>query len=507
MRQSLALRQPDRHLYSSGSRIYPEESERHGGHRHHDERLGEDSDGERITRSQKSHRSGNCSARGYSSNKFMGGDASGPTKAKTNNLIAGNPGVLGLLQKSRLAPRNDLSVTIDLAEPAVFVPAFKSSEKLPNKDAVLRGILRLRVQMMTEIKAISLEFHGNAVTKHGKLNLINHTWSFFKTWPKIIKERGIAGQAQSGKRSDSTSTDIAEIVNLRRPNPNAVALNLTTREAERHSPRKNPFPAHDRTDAFAEVTIPAKNRYSFPPGEYSYNFEIPIDSNLPATIDLGYASIKYELKAVIERRGVFRAKLTNDKQVTIISVPAENSFEQVEPIAFTRNWKNDLQYQIIISGKSFPLGTQIPVAVKLVPEPNVQFHGMTVFITENLEYPPFMMRVHSLEPPREIKLFEGRADGIFTNVFPRSTKCAKPGDDFHYYRRPAAVGSADCVRKNTGGLCGAVNDQQTPVVEPTEMEFDVQLPSCHDMEDEKRTHRLHIDAACRSFKVHHWIKV
>merc|ERR1711977_164166 len=42
---------------------------------------------------------------------------------------------------------------------------------------------------------------------------------------------------------------------------------------------------------------------------------------------------------------------------------------------------------------------------------------------------------------------------------------------------------------------------------PTEMEFNVQLPSCHQMKDKLRSERLHFDTTYSNIQVNHWIKI
>jgi hypothetical protein len=52
-----------------------------------------------------------------------------------------------------------------------------------------------------------------------------------------------------------------------------------------------------------------------------------------------------------------------------------------------------------------------------------------------------------------------------------------------------------------GNLGGDTN------VGPTEMEFNVQLPSCHNLRDKDKLTKLHFDTTYQNIQVHHWIKV
>ena len=60
---------------------------------------------------------------------------------------------------------------------------------------------------------------------------------------------------------------------------------------------------------------------------------------LPESINVDLGSVKYELEALVERSGAFRANLVGAKELTLIRAPSEGSLEQVEPIAISRNWK------------------------------------------------------------------------------------------------------------------------------------------------------------------------
>src|SRR6201999_2787560 len=68
-------------------------------------------------------------------------------------------------------------------------------------------------------------------------------------------------------------------------------------------------------------TVAQRGYRTFSPGDYIYNFELPLDSRIPETIDVELGSVKYELEATVERSGAFRANLTGFKEVTLIRAP------------------------------------------------------------------------------------------------------------------------------------------------------------------------------------------
>jgi arrestin-related trafficking adapter 3/6 len=73
------------------------------------------------------------------------------------------------------------------------------------------------------------------------------------------------------------------------------------------------------------------------------------------------------------------------------------------------------------------------------------------------------------------------------------------------YRQAAASGDEDIPHDSTN-LLGNL-DADSVSIGPTEMEFNVQLPSCHQMKDKLRSERLHFDTTYSNIQVNHWIKV
>ena len=256
----------------------------------------------------------------------------------------------------------------------------------------------------------------------------------------------------------------------------------------------------------SDTNVVQRSYRTFQPGNYVYNFELPIDSRLPETIDVELGHVKYELEAIVERSGAFRANLVGSKEVVMIRAPTEGSLETVEPIAISRDWEDQLHYDIVISGKSFPLGSQVPIAFKLTPLAKVRCHRIKVYVTENIQYFTCNKRVHRMEPTRRIQLFEKRADGHSTSAYAGSSLRVTAGGGVDYDAREAAALGDESVPRDLSNLLGPLDGEHT-AVGPTEMEINVQLPSCHEMEEREKAARLHFDTTYTNIQVHHWIKV
>lgn len=246
------------------------------------------------------------------------------------------------------------------------------------------------------------------------------------------------------------------------------------------------------------VSVAQRGYRVFVPGDYIYNFELPIESCLPETIATDLGSVKYELEGVIERPGAFRPNLIGKKDVTLIRCPAETSLESSEPIAISRTWEDQLHYDIVISGKSFPLGSTIPIAFKLTPLAKVRCHRIKIFITENIEYSCKNKKVHRLDPTKKVQLFEKRADGPSISAFSGSSARILAGGGF----APGETANGRDIDSSSGSdnLLGDLHGEH---IGPTEMEFQVQLPGCNAKEKD----RIHFDTTYPNIQVHHWIKV
>ena len=336
---------------------------------------------------------------------------------------------------------------------------------------------------------------------------MNHTWTFFNAQFQTTEGHG-ADHVQPLKGPSTTTTEVSPGVTSSsfdqfQRSSRARSEVLSPREAKRLSLQANQSRSFGKGEC--PNAIAQKGYLTFTPGDYIYNFELPIDSRLPETIDVELGRVKYELEAVVERSGAFRANLIGSKEVTMIRAPAENSLETVEPIAISRDWEDQLHYDIVISGKSFPLGAQVPIAFKLTPLAKVSCHRIKVYVTENIQYYTSNKRVHRLEPTRKVQLFEKRADAQSTSAYPGSTVRITAGGGVSYDGREAAARGDESVSRDMTNLLGDLSGEHN--VGPTEMEFNVQLPSCHAMQEKERAARIHFDTTFQGIQVHHWIKV
>lgn len=220
-----------------------------------------------------------------------------------------------------------------------------------------------------------------------------------------------------------------------------------------------------------EKDVHTKGYRLFPPGEYIYNFELPIQASLPETISAAFGSVSYFLEASIERPGAFRSNLTGKKEVRLIRAPADQSQEVTEPIVISRHWEDQLHYDIVIGGKSIPIGTKMQVAFKLTPLAKVRCHRIRIYISENIDYYCRKMKIHRVEPARKYLVFEHKPEG----------------------------GIQDSLLPNLEGVTELMGAGGA-----SEFEFDVVIP---EKVGRDKKERLHPNTSFKNIKVHHWIKV
>ncbi|KAI4615579.1 uncharacterized protein J4E87_009038 [Alternaria ethzedia] len=425
-------------------------------------------------------------------------------RASAKSIISN---VKSLPEEKPVASGGGVSVNVQLTEPVLFLRGFEQAEHAERSTAMLRGTLCLKISKPAKLKAVTLKFRGKATTKWPEGippkkvefeevdTLMSHTWPFFNSQFPTAENGTGADHVELYKGSNGLTGS-----------PNNSSLNLTTKEAKRLSLQVNQSRSFGKGDTPGGGPSVAQKGYrTFNPGEYMYNFELPLDSHLPETIDVDLGSVKYELEATVERAGAFRTNLMGTKEVTLIRAPSEGSLEQVEPIAISRSWEDQLHYDIVISGKSFPLGAQVPIAFKLTPLAKVQCHRIKVFVTENVEYFCNNKRVHRMEPVRKVQLFEKRADGPPTSTFPGSTMRIVSGGGVPYDQRAAASRGEDVQVQDPTNLLGDLGGDAN--IGPTEMEFNVQLPSCHNLKEKDKSSKLHFDTTYQNIQVHHWIKL
>lgn len=192
-----------------------------------------------------------------------------------------------------------------------------------------------------------------------------------------------------------------------------------------------------------------------------------------------------------------------------------------EPISISRQWEDQLHYDIVISGKSFPIGSRIPIAFKLTPLAKVQVHKLKVYVTESIEYWTNDRRVTRKDPGRKILLLEKSAgkplDPSYASSDIRNVRGGELSPEQRRQTREAAARrrTTEAAHQHTTAaplpepstnLLGDLDLGLENLWGSTEIEANVQIPTCEVMAKNKDL-RLNPDCSWKNVNVYHWIKV
>ncbi|KAK6208141.1 hypothetical protein LQW54_007049 [Pestalotiopsis sp. IQ-011] len=438
-----------------------------------------------------------------------------------------------------VASGSGVSCSIVLAEPNIFLTGFEHDgrprHETANSTALLRGKLQLDVTKNVKLKSVTLKLSGKArtewpegipplkVDQFEEESLRTQVLTFFhamhETWETEYGNQCTYSIKRSAEVSSNTNLSILPqsqtSLGMRRSD------NLTAKEYKRLSLANSQARSFGKGDSPGGSAVALKGYKVFYPGTYEYTFELPIDHHQLETTKLQFGSVKWELETIVERAGAFKPNLHGTKEVCIVRVPDQLSLEMTEPISISRQWEDQLHYDIMISGKSFPLGTKIPIAFKLTPLAKVQVHKLKVFVTESIEYWTNDRRVTRKDPGRKILLLEKSAGKPLDKQFENSDIRVLSGGELspnerHEARMAAARRrSVEASQRHTApqplpdpadNLLGDLDLGLESYWGSTEIEMNVQMPTCEQMAKDKSL-RLNPDCSWRNVNVYHWIKI
>ncbi|PPQ87441.1 hypothetical protein CVT25_008177 [Psilocybe cyanescens] len=149
----------------------------------------------------------------------------------------------------------------------------------------------------------------------------------------------------------------------------------------------------------------------FKKGTYTYPISFTIPSNAPPTMQCDYGSVGWRLKANVHRPGAFKSKMTATREVITIACPTEEDTEDTENIIVERQWEQQLQYLISVSGRSFYIGGTVPVTFTFMPLTKMRIHRLSVYIEERVDYYTNMRRIGRTDPLSRFTLLSIKGEG------------------------------------------------------------------------------------------------
>lgn len=417
-----------------------------------------------------------------------------------------------------LTQTTSMQIYIQLAEPVVFLQGFEHHQWEERPPGLLRGSLMIRVLKPSKIKSIELTFKGVSKTEWPEgippkrqefleaIDIVNHTWPFYQQEPNGVpnssstdpddllkgscasmykplkKKRGSVSYINlnpvvSPGSSKNQGSNFLPIGNILRK---ATSSDVVTRQERSRS--ISDLIAGSLSNNSENASIFSKSSagsepFIFQPGDYIYAFEQAIPLSCPESIHAAFGSVEYTLSATIERSGAFKSNLHARMPLEVIRTPSDSSVEETEPIAISRDWEDQLHYDIVIASKDIVLDAFLPIAFKVTPMDKVNLHRIRIYLTETVEYYCKNKKVHRLEPSRKFLLAEHKAP-VLKNL-PSGANASKA--------------------KNLGNL---LIDDSNGDLTSKEFEYQVFIPEKLNVQQ-----RIHPDTSFQNIKSNHWIKI
>ncbi|CZS99331.1 hypothetical protein WAI453_008221 [Rhynchosporium graminicola] len=444
---------------------------------------------------------------------------------------------------------NGVACYINLAEPVIFLTGLDhdgtTRDSGSNTTSILRGKLILNVTKNIKLKAVTMKFTGRARTEWPEgippektitfeedslrtqvLPFFNALYQDSDTGYGTLCNYALRGDKSANSSVTNLALDTVEtssgfsLPGLTNRSNRSSAI-LTAKEQKRLSLQSNQSRSFTKSESPFGPSPQQKGFKTFYPGIYEYNFELPIDNNSPETLKLVLASVKWQLEVVLERAGTFKQNLQGFKEIPVIRSPSEDSLELVEPISISRRWEDQLYYEIMISGKSFPLGSKIPIAFKMMPLAKVQVHKIKVILSENIDYYAKNRKVTRRETARKILLFEKSAGKPLAKEYQSCVMRTNRGGEqapeershnreYEQNRRRLEAqrnqAEPEPLPDAVDNLLGDIDLGLPSLLGATELEVEVQLPTC-EMMAKDRSKKLTHDCTWKNVDVHHWIKI
>jgi arrestin-related trafficking adapter 3/6 len=395
--------------------------------------------------------------------------------------------------------------------------------------ALLRGILQLSVSKNIKIKAVQLKLLGRARTEWlQKMNsgyyeeeiLQTQVVTFFNAMNNEWKY-DYGNQCKFRLKSTSPNdNDLMDELNRSKSLSPHYHNNDGTEDLKRLSSENAQVRSFNKDHPIATATQ-MKRCKVFYPGTYDYFFELPIDHRQLETTKVQYGFVKWELHAAVDRAGIFNPNLHGVKEVSIVRVPDPLSLEMTESMLISRQWQDQLYYDIIISGKGFPVGSKIPITFQLTPLAKVRVHGLKVFVIESIEYWSNDRTAARKASSRKILLLSKLAGRTLAPSWSFSNLRTIRGGELSPEQRrearemAARQRTAEASRQKiavqplpepSANLLGDLDLGLENFWGPTEIEVDVQIPTCGMMARNENL-KLYPECTWRNVNIRHWIQV
>ncbi|KJK67342.1 Arrestin or S-antigen N-terminal domain protein [Aspergillus parasiticus SU-1] len=355
-------------------------------------------------------------------------------------------------------------LTINFTEPAVFIPTYT------HKPAVLRGSCELKVKETLMVKRLTVNFRGVSHVHwphglHDSNTITDRTLTVFGpdisgTGPPSHVDQDTLGMLETGSMECNTSRQKCGLWG-------AITNKLCSKCKSTAAP----------------------DYLLLSPGTYTYNFEMILPPELPESVNVRRSHVRYNVRACLEFPGHFRHNIVQSMPIAAIHCPAEDFVEDAEPVYIARAWKRLLRCDILMSRRGAPLCHKLPVTVSFTELANARFHGLQIYISENVQFL--------------------RKDGVVSYLGPFKRKLLyEAAEDFVPTLPPYRLGEYDDHLSEKSGFGvqeGVVLSEceDKPVTsEGMTLNIDLALPTCQDHSEDNW---MHFSTEYKSARVSHWL--
>lgn len=260
-----------------------------------------------------------------------------------------------LLKLIRILYPSSENLQIKLVEPVLYFRG-DSDESV---GSFLRGELILNLSKPTKIRKLEMRFTGTLKT----------------FWPE--------GKLNYG--SSANRNELCEKQEIMTHGWTFVSPPTSSPE----TPRPLPLSSTSGPYRFSVIGSSPSNTstprfHLIPAGIHKYPFELFVPGTVPETIETVRGTVNYKISAAAIRSGLY-PKLRDSQRVPIIRTILEE--RNSEGIAIASGWNDQLDYEITIPKRAYPMGDSIEIDLKLTPlVKKMQIVGVKIQIDEESVY-------------------------------------------------------------------------------------------------------------------------
>ncbi|KAF7727843.1 hypothetical protein EC973_006956 [Apophysomyces ossiformis] len=127
---------------------------------------------------------------------------------------------------------------------------------------------------------------------------------------------------------------------------------------------------------------PTRKTYQLAEGHYEWDFELPLPSNLPETVDHDLGKVSYQLKAVAERPA-FSMNYVDRRPVQVTRLVLPSTMELSQTILISNVWTDKLIYDVSLPRRIYSPDNVIPVTFEFSPlSSDLRIRSVACFLKE-----------------------------------------------------------------------------------------------------------------------------